>query len=350
MATNENNAQRCYLNGVAALAKLIEARIEHDLQEENSKLLTLKAGASTATPLNLIPRTQIPGVESAIEKKRVWLEKWRVNVWEAVEQAGGNASHLKQKPLEACISSYANNNEIARFLLLQEAVLAPMYDEFEGSPKNITELVAPRKQALYLSPLVNLPEKVGCDIYNNADAFIKRTYNSSNMLPSPIVTGLAFANLFLLGVSPIGGLVGRLSGLSGASAVSHGLAVLGGGSIASGGLGVAGGIKVIGLGGFTLGCLFRAGISELTRLPEHTLTMSMCRVSNVVKYLSESHEPRAMEYMNSVIDSFLSTKQKLERELLTTQMPHDKIVENKKALHILTITYDHLFEIKSGSR
>lgn len=64
----------------------------------------------------------------------------------------------------------------------------------------------------------------------------------------------------------IGGAVGGMTGLYGAAATSHGLAILGGGSVAAGGLGMAGGTSVVtavgaGLGGVVGGTATSAYVS-----------------------------------------------------------------------------------------
>ena len=51
----------------------------------------------------------------------------------------------------------------------------------------------------------------------------------------------------------IGGMIGSMSGLAGAAATGHGLAVLGGGALAAGGMGMAGGTAVICIGAGLLG-------------------------------------------------------------------------------------------------
>lgn len=86
------------------------------------------------------------------------------------------------------------------------------------------------------------------------DSFNAKAYSS---VAAATVAGLAVvAPLALVAAPAIGGMIGAYSGLAGAAATSHGLAVLGGGSIAAGGLGVAGGTLVVtaagaGLGGVT---------------------------------------------------------------------------------------------------
>ena len=59
----------------------------------------------------------------------------------------------------------------------------------------------------------------------------------------------------------IGGAIGAASGLSGAAATSHGLAVLGGGAVASGGLGMAGGAAVVAAVGTGLGSAMGARVT-----------------------------------------------------------------------------------------
>jgi pimeloyl-ACP methyl ester carboxylesterase len=58
-------------------------------------------------------------------------------------------------------------------------------------------------------------------------------------------SGVALAPFAFLAAPAIGGITGSLTGLSGAAATSHGLALWGGGSLAAGGLGMAGGTTVI---------------------------------------------------------------------------------------------------------
>lgn len=73
--------------------------------------------------------------------------------------------------------------------------------------------------------------------------------------------GLVVAPVFFIAAPAIGGAIGAYTGLSGAAATSHGLAVLGGGSLAAGGLGMAGGTAVITASGLGLGGALGASVS-----------------------------------------------------------------------------------------
>ncbi|WP_107771026.1 DUF726 domain-containing protein [Nocardioides sediminis] len=68
------------------------------------------------------------------------------------------------------------------------------------------------------------------------------------VLTAAVVTPAAWA-----AAPAIGGALGGMTGLTGAAATSHGLAMLGGGSVASGGLGMAGGTAVVSAVGGGLG-------------------------------------------------------------------------------------------------
>ena len=71
---------------------------------------------------------------------------------------------------------------------------------------------------------------------------------SVGVLSAAMLSPAAFA-----AAPAIGGAAGSLTGLSGAAAASHGLAMVGGGSLAAGGLGMAGGTAVITAVGASLG-------------------------------------------------------------------------------------------------
>ena len=66
-------------------------------------------------------------------------------------------------------------------------------------------------------------------------------------------SAVAIAPAAFLAAPAIGGAIGSMTGLSGAAATSHGLALIGGGSVAGGGLGMTGGTAVVTAVGSALG-------------------------------------------------------------------------------------------------
>ncbi len=84
--------------------------------------------------------------------------------------------------------------------------------------------------------------------------FEKRNIRRLTQVTMGVVGGaVVLAPAAFFAAPAIGGVIGSMSGLSGAAATSHGLAWLGGGSIASGGLGMAGGTAVVTATGVGLG-------------------------------------------------------------------------------------------------
>jgi len=101
------------------------------------------------------------------------------------------------------------------------------------------------------------------DQYSQWLAFEKRNAARATKLTLGVVGGTVIvAPLALLAAPALGGALGAMTGLSGAAATSHGLALLGGGAIASGGLGMAGGIGVVTVAGAALGGSMGAGLTS----------------------------------------------------------------------------------------
>ena len=100
------------------------------------------------------------------------------------------------------------------------------------------------------------------DDYDSWLEFESRHAKKITALTGGVLGGaLVVAPLFFAAAPAIGGAIGAWSGLSGAAATSHGLALLGGGAVASGGLGMAGGAAVITAAGAGLGSALGASVT-----------------------------------------------------------------------------------------
>ena len=100
------------------------------------------------------------------------------------------------------------------------------------------------------------------DDYSSWLEFDSRHAKKITALTGGVLGGaLIVAPLFFAAAPAIGGAIGAWSGLSGAAATSHGLALLGGGTIASGGLGMAGGTAVVAAAGAGLGSALGASVT-----------------------------------------------------------------------------------------
>lgn len=107
-----------------------------------------------------------------------------------------------------------------------------------------------------------LDQPIALDSYQAWLAFEQRNAARLTRIASIAVLGGAALTPMAFAAAPaIGGATGALTGLSGAAATSHGLAMWGGGALAAGGLGMAGGTAVIAAVGGGLGSALGAAVA-----------------------------------------------------------------------------------------
>ncbi|NLH98422.1 MAG: hypothetical protein GX446_02905 [Chthonomonadales bacterium] len=85
---------------------------------------------------------------------------------------------------------------------------------------------------------------------------------TTKLIGATVGVGIVALPVAFLAAPAIGGAIGAMTGLSGAAATSHGLALLGGGALAAGGLGMAGGTAVVTALGTALGGALGASITS----------------------------------------------------------------------------------------
>jgi len=85
---------------------------------------------------------------------------------------------------------------------------------------------------------------------------------TTRLIGATVGVGVVALPVALAAAPAIGGAIGAMTGLSGAAATSHGLALLGGGALAAGGLGMAGGTAVVTALGTALGGALGASITS----------------------------------------------------------------------------------------
>jgi hypothetical protein len=350
-------ARAIYVNGLAATAKLIEARIENDIAATETQLLAEETKPTQGKPGSLIERASSMLIESKRSRlfeqfvsKRVWLREWRAAVWQGIAEAGGDVDDLQGKPLDACIAACCQGPDgaFARFSLLQEAVLAPVYGEFDGLPKGLKEMDV-EAQNRFVAGKAGLAPELGTTIYRDTDAFVKGAQDYwKKVVGFALFSGVTMAAVALVAAPAIAGAIGAAAGLSGAAAVSHGLALLGGGSLASGGFGMAGGMAVLTASGGVTSAAAAGGsaASFLRRLPTESVTISAAKVLNYVKYLDTVRTPSdsaaARKIREEEIAAFLATKHNLERDVLAGQVPADEAAKAADAIRVLHFAYGRL--------
>lgn len=100
------------------------------------------------------------------------------------------------------------------------------------------------------------------DAYESWLEFDRRNARRITQVVGGAVTGaLIVSPAAFLAAPAIGGAIGTWTGLSGAAATSHGLALLGGGAVSAGGFGIAGGTAVVAAVGAALGTAKGASVT-----------------------------------------------------------------------------------------
>jgi len=134
--------------------------------------------------------------------------------------------------------------------------VSPLCDNFANRP--IRRIAAPSFCAEHRHEVPGfdkLDQRLdSLDCYREWLSFDKRNlHRLTKVTMGAAGAAIAIAPAAFLAAPAIGGAIGSMTGLSGAAATSHGLALLGGGSIAGGGLGMAGGTAVVTAVGGALG-------------------------------------------------------------------------------------------------
>jgi len=111
--------------------------------------------------------------------------------------------------------------------------------------------------------------------------FEQRNATTTTKLAAVSVAAMATVMPFALAAAPaIGGALGATTGLSGAAATSHGLAVLGGGALSAGGLGMAGGTVVVTAAGSALGGAVGAAVASAYVSSDDSFRIEQLRSGN----------------------------------------------------------------------
>lgn len=136
------------------------------------------------------------------------------------------------------------------------------------------------------------------------------------------------------------------SGLSGAAAVSSGLATLGFGSLATGGLGMAGGFSFIVGGGAALGGLSGLGLASLIQNPD--LVISECAKIQVISINIFIKEQGRIDKAKEIVNSLKQRIREFEDQA-DTEVSQEKVKNLQKLIKYYQKTKDNILQyIKSA--
>lgn len=343
--------------GLAFIIKLVEKRVNNDIENVRKKLETDKVNNHVIKPgikgkildsyENLkenYDHWRDDKLQQELDLKNQWLKLWSIEAWETL----ADHQELKQQSIEEVRNSFLSNseNKSKLFLILQEAVLTPVYCKLPTFSKSLSERDTELGIEIIAKECGFLGE-IGKSILKNTDKFLKEVNNHWGKVIKWTLAGTGAAILTAGLAAPIiAGAIGTTLGLSGAAATSAGLATIGGGAIAAGGLGMAGGMQILIGGGALLGAVGGGSVAKvISKLPKDAVAVSMAKLVNYITYLRATFgddHPEKSELVDQIISTFLYFKHMTETDFLLYYKPSKESENVKKAIDIMHFTYRKL--------
>ncbi|UCZ53525.1 hypothetical protein LGQ02_01615 [Bacillus shivajii] len=348
--------------GLALIIKLVELRVHEDIRIVRQKMESEESVSQKPKEPGFIGGLKnsyhsMKGsydnwkgdqLTKEINEKQRWLNKWSNDTWQSL---GSHQTAIRSQSLQEIKSQFLakRENQYKLYLVLQEAVLTPVYGEMEGFPKGQKE------RDIYggigvISRECGFSQETGKQMLKEANHFLKEVNNYWGKVIKWSLAGTGAALLTAgLAAPVIAGAIGGAMGLSGAAATSAGLAAIGGGAIAAGGLGMAGGMQILIGGGALLGAAGGAGVANFVgKLPQDAISVSMVKIINYNHYLQTHHRNNmeAKQINERVLHAFLTFKHQAEREVLLDSTYIENEEKSKKAIEIMNLAYKHLLEGK----
>lgn len=281
------------------------------------------------------------------KEKRLWCDNWSKKMdtflIESSKQEQLNIVMTTEK-LNILSKKEVNkvlNNKTPLFLILLETVLFIPYYQLgdKSSEKKIKINKKVKKDSLCQIASILTINTSYIDTFESS--YVKAKDHLTGFWTKVLVSGLIGTVLIALTAGFAAPFIASAfagAGLSGAAAISAGLAVLGGGAIAAGGLGMAGGIAVVVGGGAILGGV-GGGVAGalLTSSPDFALTQA-AKLEVVMKEVilgSQKDILMAQHILNRQQEAI----QVLEKSLQNFKLKED---ENKEKIKNLTLSISHL--------
>lgn len=323
-------ASKNNLYGYASYIKLVELRLNNDIEMTENDLkwerekrsgLSEKEGV-LVNAKSFLSSNKVNKLERQLQQKKKWAEFWLENNWKVIEEKE-NMEFYKNLSLKQMLEWFEEDEKrnFSRYLVVQDAILAPIYEELPSFPKTngIKEIDMMAACSLVAQSFA-FPESYSFNIIKQTNKFIadlQQRWKKIIKYGTIGLLGLSTLAAFISG--PIGVAIGSLMGYHGAAALTAGLAFLGGGALTAGGLGMAGGIAVILGSGAALGGTSGALIAKkVASIPKPILTLEMAKNINYAGYLANEADKSlaAEELLNTLLEQFISMKYALEKEIL----------------------------------
>jgi hypothetical protein len=240
--------------------------------------------------------------------------------------------------LTAQISAW---DETKRNALLIEIAFADPFAPYEIKVRSKDHA----EQLALFCPAIGLaPERAG-QVLESMDAARKAHRNVAwGKIAVPAVLGaVVVAAGGYAGAPLITEHLGAVAGLSGAAAVSHGLALLGGGSLAVGGAGVAGGMALVTAASTTVGAASAGGAAALWNAGCAAAVGELIKLQVSYKEVLLRAQPRSPE-TGEVVESLLRHCTQLESKLEEERTLNDAGAQRVKELERILLAYRYTIQ------
>lgn len=337
--------------GYTLIQKLVQFRMVEDLAyeyhelrviEEKQRNISQKSGILHS--LNKAHKNH--AASKALERIRK-KEEWKT-YWEA-KNLLPLPEFLRDAEIEPFIHELSASIEgrVQLFLIMQEVIHTPIYydmDHFKhaGEESDFEAHIDKISHMCEFGPW-------GVEVHKNTEKFFKDIKDEGGKMFKWGSTGLTDVGSIaaVLALPVIAPAVSRMLGVSGTTATTAGLTMLGGGSIAAGGPEVAGGMTVLVGGSSLLGALNDDAIgSMLSQIPQEAVALSIVKIINLIHYLKSDDnrdQTATMDILLKAQDMFLEFKHKTEREMLLNGMYNSK-KEMMQMTHILNRAFRQLIQ------
>lgn len=290
-------------------------------------------------------------------QKQLWLDTWDKSIDYYLKSLGGNSSQIKLSNLDLKIkinrSDTNTQNKVWKYMVLLECVLySPYYplSDNKEAYKPFKGLVIDKKvRQVTLDEIANILciDKKYIKVFENSHkSAVKKL--SGYWTKVAMGAGIGIIVILIAIVTFQYEIIAffAANGLSGAAAISAGLAALGGGAVAAGGFGMAGGIAVLVGGGSLLGATAGTAVgASIASLGSNAVLSEAAKLQVVLKEIVLAIQKDTL-YFQQILLNINQQVSQLKSEVIKLKTANEK---NKKKIKNLEESIKILEKLVKGA-
>lgn len=313
------------------IIKLVECRVMNEIHMLQAFYESNKNKKITKVHLLELPHyakfaLSKDGIQSVVKEicdKKRWITEWVAGEYKKLSKLEPDRTlRLKKRKLADLIDEQKESDDTAIrfFLILQEAIMVPLYWEKEQS---IYEERFTRNNLEHVSRMLGLDFSSGKDTLSKFNKHLEYITGNWRSTVKAAVIGIAVILPFSVIILPAAlKALTSLIGLNSADITAEGVANLGTGALA-----VKDNendkVRIQIAGGLLFGASVRDELfSWFDLLSKETVAILCSKTLNLIQFL---HETRQDEALSEVPQQFLQSKYELEKSLLHQQLSEDRM-------------------------